>query len=254
MKKAAKRVLIPVLRWYKGLRIRLAWRRASPVSATWKKDCDSLDLMYDFRDESSSDVRSLLKHDRSWRRSHFTNDFRLPVGGIDKLSYQVNRNDQGVRFHADNDGEHWIYLLSRNDMPDSYAIEFEYVPHSVFREQLQICFCARSLCDRHRFILKFNRQIYYQVVKNGFFLPKLDSKNLSLDLHRATVVRFEKCRDTFSISFDGKVALCEKCLALPPVRSRSMLLFWNRANGEMACQEIDFELRNFRFYRKADEA
>ncbi len=218
-----------------------------PTNIMWDNGRNGF-LYYDLRDENSQDVQDLRMSNTDWVLSHYLNEYFIDSKPQLSLSYQLQALKEGFRVEASNDREHWIYWISKKLLPDTYKIEFDYIPRTVFNEQLQIVFAAKSLADRHRFILEFNSQVYYQIIRNGFFLPRLSFVPYQAPLHQTLHVRFEKVKNVFSLFFNDKLIMCKKDTTYNALTDRSMLLFWNGKGGNGLFQKIDFEINNFNLF------
>lgn len=101
----------------------------------------------------------------------------------------------------------WIMLVSKKVLPPVYALEFDYTPHTRFREQLQFDFMMRSLHQRLRFMLRHNERFVFSVIDGGFFAPDSRSVPFSFEMDRTVRVRFEIIRDVFVLLVDGRVVM-----------------------------------------------
>lgn len=180
---------------------------------------------YSFHDQNCPDVRTIPT--REWWCSHFRGRYRLHLEQDASLSYEVRDEDDGVRIVSPPVPQTWIYCISRTVLPTTYAVEFDYTPFSVFKEQLQLDFAATSLAERHRFILAYNERLRYQRIERGFLLPDIDVSPLTLPLGRPTRIRLEVVGQVFSLSADGRTAASWRDCRYSPGPARNFLLFWN---------------------------
>ena len=104
----------------------------------------------------------------------------------------------------------WIMLVAKRRLPPVYALEFDYTPHTAFREQLQFDFLMRSLHQRLRFMLRHNERFVFSVIDGGFFAPDSRAVPFSLKMGVAVRVRFEIVHDVFALMVDGQVVMCVK--------------------------------------------
>lgn len=237
--------------WYRNFARRVLAYRASVATTgacrprvqwkTWHKGLD----FYSMHDEHCDDVVDLNGNGPRWRAAQFSLPYSVHTCGEDELSYAVSAVENGLRFRADDETEHWVYLVAKRMLPCSYALEFDYVPHSVFNEQLQVDFAAESLARRHRFILEFCSTVFYQTVENGQFLQKCPRVQRDVPLHSPLHVRVEVVGNVFCLLFDQKIVLCVKDRFYRPRKDRSFLLFWNGLAPGVPFQTIDFEILNF---------
>jgi len=199
---------------------------------------------YSMLDENCDDVSQVKNIGTRWQSAWMLNSFGVHLDDEKKLSYSFVPVEGGLRFMADNLSERWIYLLSHEELPDIYAVDFVYIPHTSFVEQLQLNFAAESLAKRHRFILEFGEKVFYHIVENGRFLNRLFEKKCTVSLHVPLHVRLEVVGNVFTLLFDNKVMFCIKDCTYKPQTSRNALLFWN--DNKAPFQTIDFELRNLK--------
>ena len=196
---------------------------------------------YSFHDQSCPDVAD-IPTERFWR-SHFFGRYQLHLDSHASLAYELSDVPGGVRFRSPATPDTWIYLVSRRVLPTAYAIEFDYRPDSVFKEQLQLDWAATSLAERHRFILAYNEYVRYQRVARGLLPDDVAHVPCSLPLGRASRVRLEIVARTFALSVDGRTVCCYRDAGHRPRPSRGFLLFWN-GHDERA---MDFQVTNFTF-------
>ena len=121
-----------------------------------------------------------------------------PVAGGQRLVYPGTRPMR------------WIMLVAKRPLPPAYALEFDYTPHTSFREQLQFDFLMRSLHQRLRFMLRHNERFVFSVIDGGFFVPDSRTVSFSLKMGVAVRVRVEIVRDVFALMVDGKIVMCVK--------------------------------------------
>ncbi len=155
-----------------------------------------------------------------------------PVAGGQRLAYPGNRPMR------------WIMLVSKRRLPPIYALEFDYTPHTVFREQLQFDFLVRSLHQRLRFMLRHNERFVFSVIDGGFFVPDSRSVPFSLKMGVAVRVRFEIVRDVFVLMVDGKVVMCVRIEGVCGNMDESCALIFYDQEPDVP---IDCEIANFTY-------
>lgn len=138
----------------------------------------------------------------------------------------------------------WIMLVSKGRLPPVYAMEFDYTPHTAFREQLQFDFLMRSLHQRFRFMLRHNERFVFSVIDGGFFAPDSRSVPFSFKLGETARVRFEIVHDVFTLIVDGSVVMS---VGLPGVEGSGeescALIFYDQEPDVL----IDLEIANFSY-------
>ena len=163
--------------------------------------------------------------------------------------YSVNPTDVGQRLvYPGGRPMRWIMLVSGRPLPPVYALEFDYTPHTPFREQLQFDFLVRSLHQRLRFMLRHNERFVFSVIDGGFFAPDSRSVPFSFKMGVAARVRFEIVRDVFVLMVDGNVVLCVRVAGVCGNGSESCALIFYDQEPDVL---IDCEIANLR-YEEAD--
>lgn len=220
----------------------------TPRTCEWKPEDVTFKDFYSFHDEKCKDVAGIGEGCLRWRIAHFFNSYPLHTDAdAHSLSYQSKIEGGEIGIDADGEGDHWINFVSKKLLPAVYAVEFDYMPNSVFNEQLQFCFAAKSLAERHRFVLNFNEVLYYQVITRGFWLPKFAEVPCSLPLGEWSHVRLEVVGDTFSLSLNGRAVLSVRDSGHARKAARNMLIFWNGKTKQGQFQEIALRIRNFKY-------
>lgn len=209
-------------------RSRIAWRLES---------VRALAEVYSFFDERSADV--IARHAR--RRPC------APVQPDGSLAYSVARAGDRFSFAGNGVPRSWIYLSSKGPFPDAYAIEFEYAPHAVFREFLQITFCGGDLDNRHRFVIRDNEVLEYEMFWHGLFATPVRNVPLSLELHRAATIRLEVVGNVFTFLVDGEEVLTVRDRMWRPRPTVGKLIFWNHHEPV----KMNFELGEVRLFSPA---
>lgn len=155
-----------------------------------------------------------------------------PVDGGQRLVYPAGRAFR------------WIMLVSERKLPQSYALEFDYTPHTEFREQLQFDFMVRSLHQRLRFMLRHNERFVFSVIDGGFFAPDSRSVPFSFKLGEKARVRFEIVRDTFALMVDGRVVMCVRAEGVCPRGDEACALIFYDQDPQTL---IDCEVANLKY-------
>lgn len=219
-----------------------------PVDWTRSEELSDFRRLYSFHDRTCRDVRGRWRP--AWQAAHL--GFRYPVHTEDhaRLPYRVEESAGSFRFVSEAKPDTWIYLVSRQELPEAHAIEFDYLPRTVFREQLQMDFALTSLADRHRLILSDNRRIRYQRIERGFALPDRAGVPCSLELGKSSRIRLEVVGRQFALLIDGRFLTGWRDERYRPRPSRSFLVFWNGRDG----RAMDFSISNFQVQVPREEA
>ena len=209
-------------------------------------------------DQYSDDVRQLLhspfdvvRDDKLWFRAKFSNKYLFQPQWSPSPRYEVVSSGNSLEINTASQKDTWVYLVSRYKYPKTYALEFDYIPHSDMRETLQIGFCCHSLARRFRFNLIDNRMLTFEVVDKACFtfhnLRRWNKfkKKCSLPLHRSTHIRLEVIRNIFILYFNGKLEMAVNIKGYEPQETHCYLIFWN---GSKYDQGMRIELGNFKIF------
>ncbi len=160
----------------------------------------------------------------------------------DAPGYVVRDVAHGQRFtYAAGRPLRWIMLISKKPLPPVYALEFDYTPHTRFREQLQFDFKLRSLHQRLRFMLRHNERFVFSAIDGGFFAPDSRSVPFSFKIGETARVRFEIARDIFALLVDGSLVMSVRMSGVgAEVDERCALIFYDQEPDIL----IDCEVAN----------
>lgn len=210
-------------------------------------------------DQFSDDVRQLLNpcynvvRDRLlWFRSRFTNDYYFEPQLSSYPRYEIKHCNGNIRIDTDEKIDTWIYLVSKQKYPSTYAIEFDFIPHTEMEEMLQIAFCSYSLARRFRFNLIKNRYLAFEIIDKGCFTYCIDEegwgkfkKKCSLPLHKVTHVRLEVIENIYALYFNNELVMAVKVEKYVPVSTNWYIIFWN---GIETGKKMNLEIGNFKSY------
>lgn len=111
----------------------------------------------------------------------------------------------GWRFiHPAGSPMRWVMMSTASALPTDFALEFDYLPHTEFKEQLQFDFRMASLGDRLRFMVRGNSTLVMNAVENGHFPPDLRSASCSFPVGKVVRIRIESCRGVHSFFVGGR--------------------------------------------------
>ena len=138
----------------------------------------------------------------------------------------------------------WVMMSTASALPPDFALEFDYLPHAEFKEQLQFDFRMSSLGDRLRFMVRGNSALVMSAVENGRFAPDLRSAVCSFPVGKVSRVRIESCRGVHSFFVDGR-NLLSLVYDGPAGKSggHAALVFYDSDPSK----PIDFEISRLRF-------
>lgn len=170
---------------------------------------------------------------------------RLPMSSplsSPSTAWSITPVDGGARYsRAPGTPMRWIVLCSREPMPPDFAVSFVYVPHAVFKEQLQLDFAMNSLGERTRFMVRNNERLVFSRVRGGKFLPDDRVLRFCFELDSPVSMRVESVGGVTSLSVDGRVMMSMRA-ETPPTGGYLALVFYQESESGA----IDLELRDFR--------
>lgn len=261
------RILIGKMIYYKECKLSFQWlmriemlsKEEIPI-INWAIDefySHNIDSFYCL-DQYSDDVRQLLhssydvvRNEKLWFRAKFTNEYLFEPQLSPSPRYSMVRSSNTLIIDTDSKIDTWIYLVSKQKYPTIYALEFDYIPHTVMQETLQIGFCCHSLARRFRFNLKNNKVLAFEVVDKACFTycnlrswNKFEKKS-SLPLHRATRIRLEVIKNIYAIYYDNNLEMAVRIKEYEPQITAWYLIFWN--GFDIECP-MNIEIKNLKIY------
>ena len=214
-------------------------------STKWRFLC-GFDDLFTFHDENCEDVVSYNNHLDNWKLAKCGYSYPLHKESDESFSYLITGSGGSMRFYADDDKERWINIVSKDLLPENYAMDFVLVPHTIFVEQCQIAFGMKSLAERHRFVIEFNKRAYYQRISDWDFLPELASVDIAFEQDQPLHIRFEMIENNYTLLLNSHVVLCVSDLEYKPIKSHAALIFWNGWPDRGGCKPMDFEIKDFK--------
>ena len=223
---------------------------ALPPSVVWRDvtPADGLTGFFRFADESNPTIAAVNriaagKKSKADRRAICAAGCFPLESAAPKFEWRATGD--GCRFVSPPGSPmRWVMLSAVSALPSDFALEFDYLPHAEFREQLQFDFRMASLGDRLRFMVRSNSTLVMNAVENGRFQPDLRTAVCSFNVGRTARVRIESCHGVCSFFVDGRNLLS---LAYDGPAGRSgghaALVFYDSDSEK----PIDFELARFRF-------
>lgn len=209
-------------------------------------------------DQYSDDCRELLSREHynlprergTWWLTHFTGEYLFAPECAPPALYKVEKTDSTLHIMTDDKPDNWIYLVSKKLQPTVYAIEFDFIPHTMMYETLQFDFCAMSLAQRFRFNLENNETFKFDIVDRGYFTywanpQKWDvfKKKMSLKLHEPSHILIVVAGDRYAFYMDGECVMAVKVKEYTPQPSYWFFIFWN---GRIKGNNMDIEINNFK--------
>lgn len=180
---------------------------------------------------------------RAVRARAFSSEGFPPV--VARPKFGMEDVGRGVRFvHAAGSPHRWVVLTTATPLPRDFALEFDYTPHSVFKEQLQFDFHMTSFGDRLRFMVRNNEALVANAVEKGRFMPDARRVPFSFGLHETARIRISSCGGVCTFAADGRELLS---LAYEgPVGKRGGYASFVFYDSD-AAHPIDFEIANLKF-------
>lgn len=194
-------------------------------------------------DEFASDIRPILVAPWSEQTmrckeqlltSHFTDEYPWNPEGESRPSFDYHLTDTLATFHTTQKLDTWIYLPSRKKQPARYMVEFNFIPHSVMEETLQIGYATTSLANRFRYKLENNNTLLFDIIDHGYLsFTKVNDgwekfqKSYSLPMHKTSKVRLIVYDDLSALYLNDKIAMAVRVKDYQPEPAYWYLLFWN---------------------------
>lgn len=182
-----------------------------PVEDWHERPIGSLLEFFGLADESERTIAAVnrIASGTPWRGDRKLMCSRFPAAlPREKLHFRVSEEGDALRFvHPMGSPYRWVALLARRDLPEDFAFQFRYVPHAVFKEQLQFDFQMSSLGDRLRFMVRDNRRLCFSRVSRGAFRPDVFSAPLSFEIGTAYEIRISSCRGVHAFAVNGRTLL-----------------------------------------------
>ena len=225
-----------------------AFHDALPPFGDWREEARDPEAFFRLADETVpaiAAVNAIADGDRTEAtasRAFTTSGFPFETAAP---RFETQRLSDGLRFrYPGGRARRWIMLTAGKVLPEDFAVEFDYVPHAVFREQLQFDFGMSSLGERLRFMVRNNASLVFNAVAGGRFPPDVRQVPFAFPEGKPTRVRIE-CRDgVASFLADGRNVLSLSCDGRRPFAGRAALVFYEDGPD----RPIDFEIRAFRFF------
>ena len=223
------------------------------IQADWTRNEELSDLQsaFWFTNEKSPDVVGLYPDifpspDRSkqWFMGHYTGEYPLtvdvPVENNSKLTFENN----GFSVLTEPTINHWVYVASKKDMPEKYAVEFDYEGRTPIQEQIQFDIFATSLANRFRVISAFGEKLFFDVVRDSYFLKRFYEKDCQMPIGETNHIRLEVDRNHIVFYLNYKKELCVTINEALVTPGRFIMLFWNFFEEK----SIDVSISNFVIY------
>lgn len=250
-------------------RVSLLTENEVPI-VKWMEDTTTSKGMKSFYvlDEFASDVRPILfapwseqtmRCKEQLLESHFTDEFPWNPENESQPSYDSQLTDTSAIFHTTRKLDTWIYLPSRQKQQTRYMLEFDFTPHSIMQETLQIGYATTSLANRFRYKLENNNTLLFDVIDRGYlsFIYvnegwKKFQKPYSLPLHKKSKVRLLVYDNISALYLNGKLAMAVRVKDYQPEPAYWYLLFWNGLVEERTT-EMSLELSNLHIYHPSEK-
>ena len=207
----------------------------------------------DCRELLCSEYRDLPREKGSWKKSFYTNEYMFTPSYSPSPKYNMVVSDNSLSIVTGDKLDTWIYLPSKKEESDIYALDFDFVPNAVMKETFQIAFCMSSLARRLRFIIEDDNILRFQVVDRGCFVSWKNrqlwdkfSKPINVRLHENTHVRLEVIKDVYALYFDGILQMAVNVVEGGKVGQNWALIFWN---GVEKRNILDICIKNFKIFR-----
>jgi hypothetical protein len=207
----------------------------------------------DCRELLCSEYNDLPREKGSWRKSFYTNKYMFTPSYSPSPKYNMVVSDNSLSIVTGDKLDTWIYLPSKKEESDIYALDFDFVPNAVMKETFQISFCMSSLARRLRFLIENDNILRFQVVDRGCFLGWKNkqlwnqfTKQTNICLHENIHVRLEVIKDVYALYFDGILQMAVRVDGGDKLGRNWALIFWN---GIEKRDNLAVEIKNFKLFR-----
>lgn len=231
---------IPLGRFFDALQPDRTWRDVTPEGGILSA--------FALADESNPAIAALNGIygggylSRSERRCVF--GCHLPLT-VPAPRFSVSSVSGGHRFcHAAGTPKRWVVLTSKEELPEDFALEFDYLPHGEFREQLQVDFRMGSLADRLRFLVRNNRCLCLNAVERGRFRDDAKEIPFAFPIDRPTRVRLSSSAGVFAFAADGQTLVSAEYHGVVGRWRHVALVFFEPDPSK----GIDFEIANLKIW------
>ncbi len=225
----------------------------------WEEDSLSSNGIESFvlLDEDCDDIKYLV-HTRwpltiqsyYWWKSRLGDDYFFTNKQGGKPKYYVEKTDTSLHVITSAKKDSWVYLPAVEPQPYFYALDFDYYPAGEQYETLQIDVRLRSLANRLKFVIRYNKDVKFDMyIQSNALAVSSDNrwaefiKPLTLPKDRFSHIRMEAIGDIYSLVVNEERILSVRVENSAELGNYWCLMSWNGFGGGTACE---LEIRNFK--------
>ncbi len=225
----------------------------------WEEDTETSKGMKSFLllDRNSEEVKNIV-HTKwpldfsmyYWWKSRFGGDYFFTQEQTQEPDYQYELTDSTLHILTSDAPDTWIYLPAVDPQPGCYALDFDYCPIGNQYETLQIDVRMKTLANRFKFVIRYNKDIKFDMcIQSNFLSSSSDErwldfiKPLTLNQEAYSHIRVEMIDDYYSFIVNGERVLNIKVEDSGSFGQYWCLMSWNTFQGGEACE---MGIRNFR--------
>lgn len=211
-------------------------------------------------DETCDDINYLV-HTRwplpiksyYWWKSRLGGDYFFTNKREDSPLYNVERTDSTLHITTSSKVDSWVYLPAIQPQPNYYALDFDYYPIGDQYETLQIDVRLRSLANRLKFVIRYNKDVKFDMyIRSNALAVSSDErwqefiKPLTLRKDGYSHIRLEVIRDIYSLIVNNERIISVRVDSSTGLGDYWCLMSWN-AYEEIPCE---LYIKNFKILHK----
>ena len=154
--------------------------------------------------------------------------------------YQIVNGKIVVNSKSKNDN--WLCFFLRDILPTQYMFRFKVKLFSEFTE-VQLAFRYDNLGERHRFLLRDNKELAFESVHKGKFYHSLFSLPMTFSKREEYEIKIYVLQNSYAILINGEVYFCVTEKKQFSSGNDFCLILWNSTDkAPVECVLSDFEL------------
>jgi hypothetical protein len=215
---------------------------------------------FTFLDETCVDIKYLV-HTRwplpissyYWWKSRLGGDYFYTNTQVKDPCYLVEQEDSVLHIKTSKKKDSWVYLSAIAPQAQYYALDFDYLPIGDQYETLQIDVRLRSLANRLKFVIRYNKDVKFDMyIQSNSLAVSSDKrwkefiKPLTLSKGEYSHIRLEVMDDIYSLVVNEERIITVKVDNSSDLGNYWCLMSWN-SQEEIPCE---FKIKNFRILHK----
>ena len=198
---------------------------------------DEVIASFIYKDETWNYIKNIHEYLDSINRC-------LPIKYEDNFcegqKYQVVNGNIVVSSTSKNDN--WLCFYLRDILPKQYMFRFKIKLFSEFTE-VQVAFRYENLGERHRFLLRDNKELAFESVHKGKFYHSLFSVPLSFVKGEEYEIKVYVLQSSYVVFINGEVYFCVTEKKQFSSGNDFCLILWNSTDkAPVECVLSDFKL------------